>query len=577
MESLQSIKPRVEAFVVQKPVLRLVPSPVNRAWMDNFPDRHPYRCLPLSIANAHGWDVLTPIAFELEWNGGKAASDLIVRPHGQLSDGVAFDHFARSHFTHGIVTLHTSYMFRTPPHWNLFVSGPFNSFKHGIAPLTGIVETDWLPYPFTMNWQMTEPGIVKFEKDEPFCTIMPIPKNYLEEWDFAVHDLTDDPVLNAEQTTFREERNQFMEKMHAKDPETLKQAWQKHYFVGRHPDGTAVDNHSNKIRLAAPKNLVGQRPLYAKDKPSSDIAAKVMSGEVTYNTASKTTQNKTEPAKQVKNAPVISSASASSLTISHANTKPTLHTPASPSSNSSLQEKLWAADSLLNHFEQEQQDSNRDGRARLQAGILTPSARTKHLSPASDLSALDFVMVPNFLSQADCKKLVDAARALENLNAIKNVKDPYWQGRMLYFREIATRLPAAASIMLDANRRTAEAISAKYKLIAPIYADLLQIVQWKTGMFMEPHADRANPDHSPHITPHRDFGCVVYLNDDYDGGELYFTRLDQVIKPQAGMLLAFTGGWHHEHAVLKVTAGLRLTMPSFFSFDIAKRDPMLYA
>jgi hypothetical protein len=41
-----------------------------------------------------------------------------------------------------------------------------NSPKDGIAPLTGVIETDWLPYPFTMNWQMTRPGSVRFDKDE---------------------------------------------------------------------------------------------------------------------------------------------------------------------------------------------------------------------------------------------------------------------------------------------------------------------------------------------------------------------------------------------------------------------------
>ena len=34
---------------------------------------------------------------------------------------------------------------------------------------------------------------------------------------------------------------------------------------------------------------------------------------------------------------------------------------------------------------------------------------------------------------------------------------------------------------------------------------------------------------------HRDFAGIVYLNDDYDGGELYFTGLDIAIKPKRGM------------------------------------------
>jgi len=28
----------------------------------------------------------------------------------------------------------------------------------------GVIETDWLPDPFTMNWQMTRPGTVRFRE-----------------------------------------------------------------------------------------------------------------------------------------------------------------------------------------------------------------------------------------------------------------------------------------------------------------------------------------------------------------------------------------------------------------------------
>ena len=37
-----------------------------------------------------------------------------------------------------------------------------------------------------------------------------------------------------------------------------------------------------------------------------------------------------------------------------------------------------------------------------------------------------------------------------------------------------------------------KAVSEFYRLKAPIYSDLLQIVQWKTGMFMPQHAEAEN-------------------------------------------------------------------------------------
>jgi hypothetical protein len=77
--------------------------------------------------------------------------------------------------------------------------------------------------------------------------------------------------------------------------------------------------------------------------------------------------------------------------------------------------------------------------------------------------------------------------------------------------------------------------------------------------------------------PWRNFAAIAYINDDYEGGELYLTALNMAVKPKRGMFVAFTGGFHHEHAVLRVKSGTRLTMPSFITFDRTKADPTLLA
>jgi hypothetical protein len=102
---------------------------------------------------------------------------------------------------------------------------------------------------------------------------------------------------------------------------------------------------------------------------------------------------------------------------------------------------------------------------------------------------------------------------------------------------------------------------------------------FRTAQNPPAHADPCRsrqPDGRPHGMPFRDFASIVYLNEGYEGGELYFPRLDLTIKPATGMLLAFTGGWYHEHGVLKVTEGERLTMPAFYTFDPSHRERELY-
>src|SRR5689334_18699842 len=52
------------------------PARNRRQWMDETPDAYAYRCLPLSIANAHGWEARCPVTCEAEWNGGSAKDDI---------------------------------------------------------------------------------------------------------------------------------------------------------------------------------------------------------------------------------------------------------------------------------------------------------------------------------------------------------------------------------------------------------------------------------------------------------------------------------------------------------------------
>ncbi len=514
---------RLEAFRTLPNPPELVPCTQERAWMDVFTDRHAYRCLPLSIANTHGWEMLVPAAFEVEWNGGQQITDLMVRALEPFPEGFPFEHFATSNFARGIVTLHTGYLFRTPPGWNLLTTGAFNEPRPGISALTGIIESDWLPYPFTMNWQMLQPGTVRFEKDEVFCTVMPIPKNYLDHWDVAIHDLSDDPVLQAEQEVFRTSRTEFRKRLtDDKDTETQKEGWQRHYFVGRFPDGTAAADHINKLRLSPPVDRSGTRPLLAKEESISPAAADL-----------------TEATKIPK----------------------------------------WRPSSLLNRLDQQQNNANRTGRLRLRDGALTPTPDTFAITSdmGLDREALDFIYQPNFLTPAECALLVETAEALADRQHVEGIADDFWKGRTLYFRDILDARPGPAALMRDVQRRVTERLRSVYHLTAPVFADTVQLVRWRTGMFMPTHADRANPDRSPHGTPFRDFASIVYLNDAYEGGELYFPRLDLTVKPATGMLLAFTGGWYHEHGVLKVLSGERLTMPAFYTFDASHRDRELYS
>jgi hypothetical protein len=236
-----------------RPVVR--PAPVTRPWMDASPQGFAYRCLPLNIANAHGWEVLCPGAFDARWNGGPAPADVQIQP---LDNG---GWPAVAHFGCGVVTFHLGYLVRTEPGYDLWVGGSANVPKDGIVPLTGIVETDWAPYAFTMNWRFTRPNIcVRFERDEPFCSFFPIPRALLDEVTPEIRDLGDDAEMQAAYTAWSTKRGEFLTELPKAGSEAQRQGWQKDYFRGLTPDGRRpVETHRTKLQLDPPSDKTKPR------------------------------------------------------------------------------------------------------------------------------------------------------------------------------------------------------------------------------------------------------------------------------------------------------------------------------
>jgi hypothetical protein len=221
---------------------------------------------------------------------------------------------------------------------------------------------------------------------------------------------------------------------------------------------------------------------------------------------------------------------------------------------------------------------NDAGRARIDAnGRLHPTPRTVRIADAEAADGYDFVCAENVMSGADCERVIRAFDALRERVVQDDPVDRYWSGRYLWAHDMQATHRQAVDAMLAATHRARELVVDFYRLKQPLYNDIFQLVQWPAGSFMRPHADRANPDGSAHGMPYRYFAGIVYLNDDYEGGELYFTAQDVLLKPRRGMFAGFTGGFHHEHAVTRVESGaVRMTMPSFYSFEARHADRLVH-
>lgn len=202
------------------------------------------------------------------------------------------------------------------------------------------------------------------------------------------------------------------------------------------------------------------------------------------------------------------------------------------------------------------------------APILAPV--TRYLA-ARRIRRLDVLYQEDFLAPAECDLLIAAFERCRHLTFVTPSGDRFFDHRYIWFTTLPEAERGARRAMQLARIRTIDSIKRFYR--EPLlYSDSVQLVVWPDGVNMPPHIDSAHPDGSPHPTPWRDYASVIYLNDGYQGGEIYFPNLDLSFTPKKGLLLAFKGGLLHSHGVKKIQRGPRYTMPAWYTRDARHRD-----
>ena len=229
------------------------PARNRRDWMNHTPHSYAYRCLPLSIANAHGWEVRAPMTCEAEWNGGSDKKDIQIDFVEDRLRSAGTTPFAESHFGSGVLTFNVMIIVETPPGYDLWVMGPANEFKDGIQAMAAVIETYWMPFTFTMNWKFTRPGLkVRFEKGEPFCVFFPIEHRLLERVHPRFENLRENPELERQFELGYYKRALPIAYRRLKGKESKlreRDRFQDWYMKGEMPDGTGVFDHTKRLEL----------------------------------------------------------------------------------------------------------------------------------------------------------------------------------------------------------------------------------------------------------------------------------------------------------------------------------------
>lgn len=107
---------------------------------------------------------------------------------------------------------------------------------------------------------------------------------------------------------------------------------------------------------------------------------------------------------------------------------------------------------------------------------------------------------------------------------------------------------------LDSLRSLKEQIKIElldFLKVSELYCSYFSFHKLLEGMRVSPHSDSMDID-GKEGAKDREFATLLYLNDDFEGGELYFPEHGVEYSPEKGSLVLFSGGKNNLHGVKTV-------------------------
>jgi hypothetical protein len=164
----------------------------------------------------------------------------------------------------------------------------------------------------------------------------------------------------------------------------------------------------------------------------------------------------------------------------------------------------------------------------------------------------------NFLNSSNIETILDYVTTTDDWVKTSDT----WNGRFIHYGLISNN--SVKDILDDLGNRVVELINSKDEV--SVHIETFQLVRWRQGDKLEPpHADCENINGSLHPYPNRHYSVLVYLNDTYTGGQIYFPNQNLKPKTTPGTLVQFKGTKDYLHGVSEVTSGERYTIVMFLT------------
>uniref|UniRef100_A0A8C7N484 procollagen-proline 3-dioxygenase n=1 Tax=Oncorhynchus kisutch TaxID=8019 RepID=A0A8C7N484_ONCKI len=226
---------------------------------------------------------------------------------------------------------------------------------------------------------------------------------------------------------------------------------------------------------------------------------------------------------------------------------------------------------------------------------------------SKQLNGSQRVLLDGFISEGECRELtrLSNAAALKG-DGYRGLPSPHspsesFQGitvlKAIKFGQEGTVPLKSARLFFDMSEKVRRVLESYFRLDSPLYFSYSHLVcRSAIDEKQDDRDDLSHPVHAdncllvselnkcikePPAYTHRDYSAILYLNDDFEGGDFIFTELDAKtvtaeVRPQCGRVVGFGAGEENPHGVRAVTKGQRCAVALWFTLDPKHEEKVTY-
>lgn len=165
--------------------ITISPMSIKRDWMDVTPEKHAYRCFPVTQANMVGWNLSCDEDIVFTWNGVTNTSSETVK----ILKG---DHFSYTGRGQATVSINTGLIFKTDQDLSMLTISPVNYFNEDFETMSSLISTSFYRNPLPLAIKATSANKeITIKAGTPIATIIPISLTELDNTEITIVDYKD--------------------------------------------------------------------------------------------------------------------------------------------------------------------------------------------------------------------------------------------------------------------------------------------------------------------------------------------------------------------------------------------------